>query len=213
MTSFPHLKALVLAGGESQRMGSPKHLLPFLEGKPLYAHLIDQLRRSSSEIQDTAMSVHDVKEGEKLEEICGNLGVDLLYDHNESEVKERIGPAAGLLAAHRHDPMAHWLVLACDYPLIQSMQLRDLLLEFEEPVTCFRNRDGFVEPLIGIWSPLALRHLAENVSRGKTGPSYSVKEMKGKTVRPTEDWTLLNTNTKEEWNEALNIFRTRGSAD
>jgi molybdenum cofactor guanylyltransferase len=57
-----------------------------------------------------------------------------------------IGTAAGFLAAHAHNADAHWLALACDYPLVTAEAPRQLREEFEEPVT-FVNRDGFVEPL------------------------------------------------------------------
>jgi molybdopterin-guanine dinucleotide biosynthesis protein A len=63
-----------------------------------------------------------------------------------------IGPAASLLAAHAHDADPHWLVLACDYPLVTVEALRQLREEFEELVTCFVNRDGFVEPLAAAWA-------------------------------------------------------------
>jgi molybdopterin-guanine dinucleotide biosynthesis protein A len=63
-----------------------------------------------------------------------------------------IGPAAGLLAAHAHDADTHWLVLTCDYPFVTVEALRQLCEEFEEPVTCFVNRNGFVEPLVAAWA-------------------------------------------------------------
>jgi molybdopterin-guanine dinucleotide biosynthesis protein A len=56
-------------------------------------------------------------------------------------------PVAGLLTARARNADAHWLVLACDYPLVTVEALRPLREEFEEPVTCFANRDGFVKPL------------------------------------------------------------------
>jgi molybdopterin-guanine dinucleotide biosynthesis protein A len=63
-----------------------------------------------------------------------------------------IGPAIGLLVAHAHNADAYWLVLACDYPLVTAEALRQLCEEFEEPVTCFVNRDGFVESLVVAWA-------------------------------------------------------------
>jgi molybdopterin-guanine dinucleotide biosynthesis protein A len=63
----------------------------------------------------------------------------------------RIGPAAGLLAAYKNDPHAHWLVIACDYPLLTSDALQQLYDAYEEPVTCFVNSQEWCEPLLGIW--------------------------------------------------------------
>ena len=118
-----------------------------------------------------------------------------------------IGPAAGLLAAHATDPEAHWLVLACDYPVAQFASMRQLLQEFEGPVTCFENEDGFCEPLFALWSPEALEKLAENVEKGKTGPSWTVREMGGKLIKPRDSRWLINTNTPEEWNAALTLLQ------
>ena len=40
------LTPLLLAGGRSTRMGTPKHLLPMPDGRPLYQHQIDLLART-----------------------------------------------------------------------------------------------------------------------------------------------------------------------
>ncbi|KAL4863303.1 hypothetical protein BDV12DRAFT_202214 [Aspergillus spectabilis] len=93
------------------------------------------------------------------------LLVHLLYDDPEGQ-----GPAGGLLAAHRHDSDPDWLLVACDYPFFCVSALRQLTKETIGPVTCFENADGAYEPLLGIWTPLALRLLKENVDRGILGP-------------------------------------------
>ncbi|UPX13100.1 uncharacterized protein EKO05_0003627 [Ascochyta rabiei] len=93
------------------------------------------------------------------------------------------GPAAGLLAAHRYDPNANWMVVACNFPV---------------PVPCFVNTAGFSEPILAIWSSEALQKLRENVEGGRSGPNYAIKQLKGKLITPAEDDWILNTDTREE---------------
>lgn len=46
---LPPLRPLLLAGGRSTRMGSPKHLLPMPDGRPLYQHLAEELQAACPE--------------------------------------------------------------------------------------------------------------------------------------------------------------------
>ncbi|KAF8857912.1 hypothetical protein BDZ45DRAFT_743918 [Acephala macrosclerotiorum] len=109
--------------------------------------------------------------------------------------------------AHTLDPESKWLVLGFDYPLLPASALQQLILEYEDPVTCFVNREEFAEPLIGIWSPNALRKLGENVEVGRSGLGTVVKEVGGKMVRPLREGWIKGTNTREEWEEVLEILR------
>lgn len=118
------------------------------------------------------------------------------------ETTQNIGPAAGLLAAHRYYADATWLVVACDFPLLHPAALHQIRDSYEAPVTCFVNTSGFSEPLLAIWSPHALRCLQANVESGRSGPSFTVKQLVSKLIAPTKvDW-ILDTNTKEEWEVA-----------
>lgn len=199
-------KVLILAGGQSSRMGSPKHLLPLPStGQPLYQHLISVIHAADPGTQTVYFSIAD---GSELDDAL-RLGVHVLPtkagDQRIDLVKipdgtqQDIGPAAGLLAAHQHDPDAVWLVIACDFPLLAPAALYQLREEFEDPVTCFVNKQGFSEPLLAIWTPYALQCLSENVVSGRCGPNYTVKRLNGKLVSPAEDDWILNTNNPGEW--------------
>lgn len=117
-----------------------------------------------------------------------------------------IGPAAGLLAAHHDDLDATWLVIACDYPFLQSAAVTQLIDSYEAPATCFKNSAGFSEPLLGVWSPQALRSLDENVKSGRTGPSYTLRQLNAKLITPHREAWLTNVNTKEEWENAKQAY-------
>lgn len=83
------------------------------------------------------------------------------------------GPAAGLLAAWRHDPSAAWLVLACDMPGL-SPSILEALVVARDPGrggTAWRSAEGGLpEPLCAIWEPVTLARLAALVAEGSDGP-------------------------------------------
>lgn len=136
-----------------------------------------------------------------------NRNLEILYDLEANETGRSAGPAAGLLAAYRSNPDMTWLVLACDYPLMTSGALMQLKSSYTAPVTCFRNADGFCEPLVGIWSPQALAQLAESHATGRSGPSSVVRELGGLMLVPESTMVLWNVNTEEDWGTALERLR------
>ncbi|KAG5776891.1 hypothetical protein H9Q73_009450 [Fusarium xylarioides] len=80
--------------------------------------------------------------------------------------------------------------------------------EWIPPVTCFRNKEGFCEPLLGIWSREAIIHLKEKSKTGNLGPSKAVQELHGYTYLPEDSEALLrNVNIKSEWEDALKSLR------
>jgi molybdopterin-guanine dinucleotide biosynthesis protein A len=115
-----------------------------------------------------------------------------------------IGPAAGLLAAHAAHPASTLLVPGCDYPLLLPAALQQLILEYEPPLTCFMNAEGFTEPLIVVWSPEAFDALATEVRKERNGLNRIVSLLKGKEVRPLRD---MGCNTREEWEEAWKVLQ------
>lgn len=137
-----------------------------------------------------------------IPKIKNSIPIKFLFDIDHS-----IGPAAGLLAAYREHPEADWLVVACDFPLLEVETIRRLIREFDGSLTCYVNEFWFEEPLLGIWSSRSLRHLEENVRNGRSGPRFVVKELHAKTLHSENNYELFNANTTEEWNIAMKQFR------
>lgn len=194
---------LVLAGGKSSRMGEPKHLLKTQAGKTLLQHTVDLLRISF----DTKVPVYvSIAQESPLESFMDYNGssVKLIFDEASNDTERSSGPACGLLAAHHQDPEATWMVLACDYPLLSGDALKLLAKQYELPVTCFRNESGFIEPLIGIWSPPALEAMEKNIAEGRYSLARVVEQCNGKTISlpPDNEHWLLNVNSKEDWQRA-----------
>jgi molybdopterin-guanine dinucleotide biosynthesis protein A len=210
-------------------MGTRKELLCLHDSEPIYMHLVSILHAANPEADAIYMSLRDRT---ALEDICASpavskssadvlvlgrgestrkspLNVRIIYDYDEDAHEDMtdIGPAAGLLAAHRADPAATWLVAACDYPLLTAAALRQLRDEASGEVTCFQNGDGFYEPLLGIWAPGALRELQRNVQKGILGPRHVVKQHQVRPIRPRDESWLFNVNTPEEWRRAVELKR------
>jgi molybdopterin-guanine dinucleotide biosynthesis protein A len=137
--------------------------------------------------------------------LTGGKKIKVILDTDTSETEESKGPASGLLAALEHDPEATWLILACDYPCMTAAALSQLSPIYRAPVTCFRNLEGFCEPLLGIWSSEAISQLKANFDKGNFSPSKTVKELDGLLHLPAGDVEVLlhNANTKLEWERAL----------
>ena len=173
------MRGLVLAGGLSERMGSPKAFLEYKD-RPLYLRAFELLSPICSEVY-----------------VSGRLGqyfdVPTIYDCNDFA---GIGPASGILSAYEQYNDT-WFILACDFPLATYAAVNQLFKAHRPPATYF-GVDGQIEPLFSIWSPEALETLKNNVKAGKTGPIYTLKAM-GPYIEPLDKNWLVNTNTPEEW--------------
>ena len=122
-----------------------------------------------------------------------------------------LGSMAGLLCAFQTDPDSAWLVLPCDYPLMAVEEIKRLRAEYKSPVTCFQNGQSFMEPYAAIWSPEALAALRDRVATGLTDyvsvPRKLITDLGGKLVRPLYYHSLFNTNTREDFDHAMNLLK------
>ncbi|PCG91780.1 Molybdenum cofactor guanylyltransferase [Penicillium occitanis (nom. inval.)] len=212
------LRVLILAGGQSSRMGSRKELLPHPSGVPMYQYLLHIIGQACPELNTVYMSVKNKEfvppfEMQHNQSRGDNISVQFIYDQQLNNRDEsNIGPAAGLLAAYSTNPETDWLVVACDFPLLTVRTLTRLIAAQEQQsssLTCYRNSKGFCEPLLAVWSPEALEKLAENVKQGRTGPRFVLDELSdARVMSPEDDVELFNVNTIEEWEKACNLFKS-----
>lgn len=203
MAAGAPMKPLILAGGRSARMqGLSKALLPLPDGRTLLQRCVDTLK----EICGTTATVY-VSVSRENKALFDDLALDdrsleLIVDQEPNLGSESAGPSAGLGAAHIAYPRATWMVVACDYPLLSGEGLRLLCEAFVPPVTCFKNNEGYLEPLVGIWTPDALAALKSQPDRG---PAQVVRELGGMQLQLPlgHETCLLNVNTRDDWRFAL----------
>lgn len=147
-TSEPVIGVL-LAGGQSRRMGGgDKCLLP-LSGQPLLSHVIDRLRP-----QVTGMVLN--ANGDPSRFAAFDLAV------TPDTVEGFAGPLAGVLAGLRwtraHNPQARWIVTAAtDTPFFPEDLVAKLLAATgsDYPAIALAESGGRRHPVFGLW-PTAL---------------------------------------------------------
>ena len=134
---------VLLAGGQSMRMGRDKALLEYagepqvVRGHRLLSAVCSRVLVSVRPDQAARMPVSER---------------DLVVDEDDDA-----GPAAGLLAAWRRVPSSPLLVLAVDMPRVDMPTLQCLLeaRDANALATAFEHADGTLEPLCTLWEPAA----------------------------------------------------------
>ncbi|MGM0577433.1 MAG: molybdenum cofactor guanylyltransferase [Myxococcota bacterium] len=150
-------RGAVLIGGESRRMGHPKHLLTW-RGRTFVERVVDAL---APHVRDVVL----LGEGEVPERL---RGLRRLADPEGLR-----GPLAGLLAAYREDPDAAWVVAACDMPLVSGEAVSWLLARRSPGAAAVlpRTPDGRVHPLLAVYERTAGPRLEALARSGRRAPS------------------------------------------
>ena len=142
------IKALVLAGGKSSRLGRDKTKIVF-RGVTLLERTVWLARQFCA---DVAVSGRD-------RSVIEGMDVQWVEDGTD-----RIGPMGGILTGLRHF-RAPMLVLACDLPLLDPETVRRLFRAREKRsenvvmTTFLQSETGFIESLLAIYEPGAIKLL------------------------------------------------------
>ena len=149
------VSGVVLVGGASKRMGSPKQML-VRQGmslgeraaKALGAHLDSIVLAGSGPVPEAIL--------------------DLTTLGDAPGVK---GPLAGILAAMQYRPDRAWLVAACDMPHISAEAVGWLLEQRRAETWAVLPRSGpqMVEPLLAVYEPSIRPLLEERAANGWWG--------------------------------------------
>lgn len=191
----PPLKALIMAGGKSVRMGHDKTHITY-HGKPQFAHLYDLCR---------SMGMSPFLS-------CRAEQATYFQDQGFQVITDRIthmGPSGGIASAFMQDPNAAWLVLACDVPFIDKETLNELVAQRStyHTATAFKSPfDQFPEPLIAIWEPKAFPLIMQFIALGYSCPRKVLIQSAAKMIEATAPEKLENINTPDELDDALQIL-------
>lgn len=192
MISNAKIYGLVLSGGKSTRMGADKGLISY-HGMPQRNYLYNML---SNICEATYISVREDQRSEFKDD------TNLIVDRNEFR-----GPYNGLLSAHKQFTDVAWLVLACDLPLMDETALQELVSQRDasQMATAFALKENpLPEPLCAIWEPHAFRESLAYLEAGNgTCPRKFLINNATKLVFPTNPNVLLNANSQEEYQEAV----------
>ena len=144
------MKAAILAGGASRRMGTPKALLD-VEGKPLIARVAKVLREVFDEI---VVVSNDVR-------FAQTIAAPLIPD-----VHTKRGVMAGIHAALAHFDAPVFCV-ACDAPFLDAHFLRFIVQQkmgFDAVVPIHKDR---VEPLHAVYAPSLLPLFSDELQKDR----------------------------------------------
>lgn len=188
----PVLNGLVLAGGQSLRMGSDKSLLQYHD-KPQRAHLFEMLQPLCEE---TFISCNAIQAAQ----------IDL------PSIEDKflgIGPMGGILSAFQSAPNAAWLVVATDLPYLNTNTL-NYLIAHRDPsrlATAFIGTDGLLEPLITIWEPRAYPVLLQALSMGLSCPRKILTSCNTMKLDPPGLAEVQNVNLPAERDAAMQAIK------
>ncbi len=181
------LKALILLGGKSSRMGEEKGLIQYHE-KTQAEHLLLLLEELGLEV---FLSVR-----EEQKENYAFLKRPFITDQIQGA-----GPLGGISSAMRSFPQTAFLVVACDLPNLQKEQL-EFLLKMRNAkafATCYESPlDGGPEPLCSIYEPKSFSALMKVWVNGKSCPRKMLFNRTVEILPLTDSKFLVNANTPEE---------------
>jgi len=198
-TATTPLRGLVLAGGESRRMGTDKATLQ-AGGVNLLDHAVSAMRAVLADVYVA------VRAGQRDDPVRQKYTV---IEDRFSDV----GPAAGLLAAHARYPDAAWLVIACDMPLLDEaslIYLRDGRDGHSDATALAAETGGRAEPLCAIYEPGTLAAFLAQVSAGgNPSPSAWLAAVQTRILVAPDPGALVSANTKAELAEMMNKIKSR----
>jgi molybdopterin-guanine dinucleotide biosynthesis protein A len=178
---------LVLAGGESRRMGRDKALLT-RDGSTQLRRSVNLLERHVDRtFVSTRPDQAEEPERRRFEQVVDRYS--------------GIGPMAGILTALEQQPEVTWLVLACDLPNVDDTTIAFLLQNrsVEKPFTAFRSAyDGLPEPLCAIYRPEARAIVEAFVKEGIVCPRKMLIRSDTHLLRQPDPSALDNVNTPED---------------
>lgn len=185
--TLPALYGLILAGGQSKRMGQDKAALHY-KGE---AQLMRAYRLLSAICEKTYVSVsaHNKNDVLRLQY------PQIIDDHSFS------GPTAGILSAMQQYPDVAWLVIACDLFFLDSAHL--IYLRDNRDISKYASafhaeHTHFPEPLCAIWEPSSYELIKSCVAKNIFCPRQILMQVKIHLLAPFEFSALHNINTQQD---------------
>lgn len=182
-----HVFGLVLAGGESRRMGHDKALL-IRDGRSQLAHVAALLEQVVERVYVSART----EQQQESERSRFELIVDRYND---------IGPIAGILSAMDAFAEVDWLVVACDLPNIDKKMLSFLLDNRSDsrPFTAFKSSyDDLPEPLCAVFRPESRAIIQRFVADGMVCPRKMLMQSDTCLLAQPNPSSLDNINTPDD---------------
>ncbi len=182
----PTVNGYILAGGKSSRMGEDKGLILF-NGKPMIAHVIEQLKPAVKKI----IIVSNNKAYEQF-------GFDVIND-----LVTDIGPAGGILTALSQTDTNYNFICSCDMPFIKTDAINFLIensFDFEITVAVHQEK---IQPLFSVYSKSCLAEWKNQVQKNnfilqELITQYNLQKLEMKNMQSFDETIFTNLNSKSE---------------
>lgn len=178
---------LVLAGGESRRMGQDKALLQ-RDGQSQLARLVRLLEGMVDRVFVSTRAAQQADpERARFSQIIDKY--------------QQMGPLAGILSAQEEYPQADWVVVACDLPNVDESTLACLLAQksTKHPFSAFiSSHDGLPEPLCAYYRCGSNAVLREFADQGIHCPRKILIRSDTHLLEQPDPHALDNVNTPED---------------
>ena len=182
---------VVLAGGQSTRMGVDKALAP-LAGRPLIAHVAARFAP-----QVDALFVNANGDAARFD----GFGLAVVADAAE---RPGAGPLAGIAAALNYAQWlgAEWLATApCDAPFLPLDLVARLAAAIEAsgaPLAVAASVRG-LEPMFALWSTALAREVGSALAKGEGGPRGLMARLDAAQAPFNDADAFANLNTPEDF--------------
>jgi molybdopterin-guanine dinucleotide biosynthesis protein A len=189
---------IVLCGGKSTRMGTPKATLPF-GPETMLQRVIRLLGAVVAPIVAVAAREQELPE----------LPGDVIVTRDEREAR---GPLEGLRAGLRALPPSVELayVTSCDVPLLAPGFVNRMIELLGDHDIAVMELDGFAHPLSAVYRRDTLPYVEALLAEDRLRPAFLFDAVRTRRVQPAEMAsvdpelrTLRNLNTREDYLAAL----------
>ncbi len=184
---------VVLAGGESRRMGQNKALMP-LGGERLVDRVMRVLRESCSALLMVTNSP----------DVYADVGIDMVGD-----IWPGKGSLGGIYSAIEHAKTPYVLVVACDMPFLQAASLTYLIEQIGDFDVVMPDVLGEQQPLHAIYAKTCLEPIRRRLEADRLKivgflPDVRVRTVTEAELRPFDPELLAfqNLNTPGEFEAA-----------
>lgn len=189
-----HLKkkatAVVLAGGNSKRMGCNKAEL-LIKNRPLIDKIIEQLQPNFEEI----LICTNNKQLSKL--ISSNYKYKIVCDEEKGR-----GPLMGIYTGLKTSSFNINFVIACDIPEIKTEFVRKMIRYVENnnyQIVVPTTGENLNEPLFAVYAKSVLPEIEEMLNKDKNKISYVFDEVDTKYLELEEKSRFININTHDDY--------------
>ena len=192
MTETRTITGIILAGGQSSRMGQDKGFLK-LKGKTFMSYIIEALKPIVGEIII----------------VSNNPDYDVFKLKRVEDVMEDSGPLAGLYAGLLHSETENNIVLSCDVPLINTSVLKKLIEGFTSEVEVIQfESQGKTMPLVAMYKRHCMHPILKLLQTNERRLRFAIEQLEVKTIKldPELGKTVRNINTIRELKEIKHEF-------